>query len=205
MPSRSTRLSTVPCVLKNPRVQRVRVAADGSCWLYAVLAGLGKLEHGVAGGIGKKTPLPRPTLKDREMDKEVRTQLSKTRFLSEKDDVLRVPDYNGDRRVDQFLGSFGGVHHFAALCHVFGLQSIVVWDEVDAEEVMVVTDTFVYFVTPAAAELMAENPSTVHIAYSREKEAHVEAYVRSRPSDRPPQRTSVLSGVLSAVPLCQWA
>ena len=44
-------------------------------------------------------------------------------------------------------------------------------------EVMVVTEDSVNFVTADAAEMMVGNPSTVHIAYSREKDSHVEAYI----------------------------
>ena len=174
MPKRSTRSSTMPRILRDCRIRRVRVAADGSCWLYAVLACIGKLEHGVEGQLGKKTSLPRPTANDMDMDKKIRAQMAKDERMD--DDVLRHPDYEGNRRVDQFLGSFGGPTHYAVLCRLFGLSNIVVWDEVDDSDVMVVTDTSVTFVTPEYAETLLDKLS-VHVAHSRETDAHVEAYV----------------------------
>ena len=154
------------------------MAADGSCWLYAVLAGLGQLEHGIAGKLGTKTPLPRPTLNDRNRDKQIRAMLFASGFLPDADDILRHPDYERERRVDQFLGSFGGAMHYSAMCRVLNISKIVEWDEVDDEDVLVADAHGVEFVSPLEAELLADDPLTVHIGYSRETDRHVEAYVR---------------------------
>ena len=174
MPVRSTRRSSIPRILVNSFAQRVRVAADGSCWIYAVLAGLGRLEHGVSGAIDEKVPLPTPSSADMAMDREVRAQLAKHLGA----DVLRAPDYAGERPPTQFMGSFGGITEYAALCTVLGLNNVVIWDEVDDSDVLVVTSAYdVYTVSPVEAEFMIQDPLSVHIAKSRQTDAHVEAYV----------------------------
>ena len=136
MPKRSLRSLSFP--LLDMGFKRKRVKNDGSCWVYAVLAGLKQCDHAlqIPWKSGKVAMLP--TDNDIRNDKRIRAEIfilvnelggnpipdeysrpqSLKTFLNtipyslaHFKNILKSPDYEGKRNVDQFLGSFGnGLH-----------------------------------------------------------------------------------------------
>ena len=62
-----------------------------------------------------------------------------------------------------------------AICRLYDIQ-VVFWDELDTEDVTLITARKFAYIRASDALLMRP-PHTVHIAWSGEKNAHVEAYV----------------------------
>lgn len=158
----------------------MQVKADGSCWVYAVLAGLNKLEHVTPLPWGKKQQCRDVTPKDQALDLEVRKWIADMNpGVKRFSDVLKVPDYARNRSVDKFLGSFGGDYHLQQLCRRFDVR-VLEWDELDEDgEVLLITTTTIVYLEKNTALRVAREPDVISVAYSKDKDNHLNVYVRN--------------------------
>lgn len=157
----------------------MQVKADGSCWVYAVLAGLNQLEHATPLPWGKKQPCRDVTLKDQTLDLEVRTWIADMNpGVKHFADVLKVPDYARNRSVDKFLGSFGNAYHLQQLCRRFDVR-VLEWDELDEDDVIMITAKTFAFIEKDTALRVARESDVINVAFSKDKDNHFNVYVRN--------------------------
>ena len=160
---------------------RMQVKADGSCWVYSVLAGLDQLEHTTPLPWGKKQWCKDVTAEDQKLDFECRKWIADNNpndplFV----DVLKVPDYSGKRRVDDFLGSFGNAHHVQQLCKRFCVRCLE-WNEIEPDgEVLLIEDDSFAFIPQHEALLLARETDVINMALSKDKDNHVNVYLRRK-------------------------
>ena len=168
------------CLAENTTdFRRMQVKADGSCWVYATLAGLGKLEHATPLPWGKKQTCMDPTEQDQMMDLDARQWIFENTHGDKMfDDILKVPDYERNRSIDKFLGSFGTQFHYQQLCEKFDIN-IILWDEVDEDDIIFITKNAVEYADKEWALAAAHSASVVNIAMSKDKDRHVNVYLKN--------------------------
>jgi len=158
----------------------MQVRADGSCWVYVVLAGLNQLEHVTPLPWGKKQPCRDVTPKDQGKDLEVRTWIADVNpGVKHFADVLKVPDYARNRSIDKFLGSFGNAYHLQQLCRHFDVR-VLLWDELDDDaEVPLITAKKFVFLEKNTASRVARESYVINVAFSKDRDNHFNVYVRN--------------------------
>jgi hypothetical protein len=168
---------------------RTRVRDDGSCWIYAVLAGLGIQWVQHAKRFDSTMPevfRKNATARDLHLDSCVRDRIhAQCKGKIELKEILKKPNYtNGG------FGGYGGLEHL----HELGLLlkiDIILWDEeylngTSAPQVGI--SGFHLGVSASDVvrrrQLLREGPTLVQIARSKGIEQHFEAYTERIPENR---------------------
>jgi hypothetical protein len=177
-------------------LHRMRVRGDGSCWIYALLTGIGLCEHSVSSHAhDHKAHLPDPTAMDRQLDKGIRQRMHNSIYNSEgnhhfDDEVLKTPDYglldeNGELKngaeSEQFFGSYGGHKEFCALAEMFTVN-IVLWSE-DYEDAR--DDRCNYSRIDVKTQYHDLDRNLGFLAWSKTLVDHYEAYVDDHEYSQP--------------------
>ena len=184
---------------------RKRVRDDGSCWVYALLAGVGLCDHTITSAAYarlKQAMIPDPSARDRAIDQTVRELLFSKHGVAFGFDeaVLRAPNYEmfgaeadpTDAEVAaNFFGSYGGMRReFPALATEFAVE-IALWDETAPDKLkdaaalwqLACVDGLVRELTAAQIVERARAPGAaplVHVAWSDQIAEHFECYVDAK-------------------------
>lgn len=95
------------------------VRDDGRCWLYVIMARLGMYNAKPKRGLSRPDD---PSVDERAIAQHICESIS-----LEFPDIVKEPDYDGQRPEHDFMGTYGGLEHWQALTEKLSI-AVVLWD-----------------------------------------------------------------------------
>ena len=155
------------------------VRDDGRCWIYVLMASMGKYAAKPKRGCSVSNPTPEESVIANEMCNAISHEFP---------EITKEPDYAGERPQDDFFGAYGGTEQWQVLAPLYNLM-IILWDPRSPEDMNDPSATFfcvrpngrMFKNTPKEildAVLDLDNDTTVvHAAWSNTISAHFDVYL----------------------------
>jgi hypothetical protein len=163
------------------------VRDDGHCWLYVVMAKRGLYKATLKRGLARAAnPTEAEQIAAESFCFRIENEMNQSYGLNDKKIRIKMPDYDGKRDPDDFLGDYGGMPQWASLSRMMHF-TLILWDPRNPMNMKLpnyMFDTLEYTNGKAtmseknAAEIMQIcEPSTIHVAWSNTIDSHFDVYL----------------------------